>query len=76
MATKSGGETIFGKRLWIYPVDQKFCRNRSIALRLGDKHVLSFYAEIQDGRQNWLENYFWKKSPLHSRYTLWVKNFV
>ena len=68
---KVAGKQILGKvvnRLWIYPADQKFCRNRSIALRLGDKLVLAFYAEIQDGRQNWLENYFWKKYTLHIPY--------
>ena len=36
----------------------------------------SFYAEIQDGRQNWWENYFGENSPLDSADILQVKNFV
>ena len=40
------------------------------------KFFLSFYAEIQDGRQKWRENDFCKKSPVDSADTLWVKNFV
>ena len=36
----------------------KIFRNRSISLRFQDKHVFAFYAEIQDGRQNWRENDF------------------
>ena len=31
-----------------YPADQKFCRNRSILLRLRDKLIFVFNAEIQD----------------------------
>ena len=63
-------------RLCRYPVDQKFCRNRSIWLRFRDKHVFAFYAEIQDGCQKWRENNFWEKSPVDSADTLRVKNFV
>ena len=40
-------------RLCRYPSHEKFRRNRSIALRLGDKLVFAFYAEIQDGHQKW-----------------------
>ena len=40
------------------------------------KAFFAFYAEIQDGHQKWQENDFWKKSPVHSADTLWVKNFV
>ena len=35
-----------------------------------------FYAEIQDGRQNWRENDFYEKSPADSADTIGVKNFV
>ena len=35
-----------------------------------------FYAEIQDGRQKWLENDFGEKSPIESAEALWIKNFV
>ena len=35
-----------------------------------------FYAEIQDGRQKWWENDFWKKTPVEYAGTLRVKNFV
>ena len=38
--------------------------------------VLAFYAEIQDGCQNWRENDFWKKSPVVSADTMRIKNFV
>ena len=55
---------------------QKFCRNRSISLCFRDKHVLAFYTQIQDGRQKWQENVFGEKSPVHSPYHLWIKNFV
>ena len=54
----------FTSRLCRYPVDQKFCRNRSILLRFQDKHVFAFNAEIQDGRQKWQENNFCEKSPV------------
>ena len=33
-----------------------------------------FYAEIQDGCQEWRENDFWKKSPVNSGDTLAIKN--
>ena len=39
-------------------------------------YFFAFYAEMQDGRQNWRENDFCKKSPVDSAYTLRVKNFV
>ena len=35
-----------------------------------------FYAEIQDGRQEWQENEFCENLPVDSAVTLWVKNFV
>ena len=35
-----------------------------------------FYAEIQDGRQKWFKNDFWKKSPVDSADTPRVKNFT
>ena len=54
---------------------QKFHRNRSISLHFRDKGVFTFKAEIQDGRQKWRENDFWEKLPVHSAYSLWVKNF-
>ena len=38
--------------------------------------VFCFYAEIQDGRQKWQENDFWKNSAVESADTLWVKNFA
>ena len=53
MATKSGGKTMFGKStVYLYPVVQKFCQNRSISLRFQDKRVFAFYAKIQDDCQN------------------------
>ena len=79
MVAKSGGKMILRKvarRLYIYPVGQKFRRNRSISLRFRDKLVFAFTAEIQDGHQKWWENDFCKKSSVDSANTLWVKNFV
>ena len=79
MAFKSGRKTIFQKiasRLCIYPAGQKFCRNPSISLYFQDKRVFVFNAEIQDGRQKWWESDLYKKSPVDSAGTLWVKNFV
>ena len=35
-----------------------------------------FYTQIQDGPQNWQENDFWEKSPVHSANTLQIKYFV
>ena len=32
--------------------------------------VFAFYAEIQEGRQNWRENNFWEKSQVDSADTL------
>ena len=32
--------------------------------------------EMQDGRQKWRENNFWKKPPVDPADTLWVKNFI
>ena len=61
MAAKVAGKRYLGKvasRLWIYPVGQKFCQNRSISLCFRDKHVFAFYTEIQDGRQKWREKQF------------------
>ena len=40
------------------PASQKFCQNRSISHRSRDKCFSAFYAEIQDGHQNWWENNF------------------
>ena len=46
MAAKSGGKTLFCKKLPVAFADtlwvKKFCRNRSIALCLGDKRALGF----------------------------------
>ena len=55
-------------RLCRYPVDQKFCWNRSISFRFRDKHIFVFYEEIQDGHQKWRENNFCEKSPVDCRY--------
>ena len=63
-------------RLCIYPVDQKLRRNRSISLRLWDKHVFAFNAEIQDGCQKRREKDFCEKSPVDSADTLRINNFV
>ena len=63
---------IVASRLGLYPVGKKFRRNRSISFCFQDKRVFAFYTKIQDDRQKWRENDFWKKSD----YTLWVKYFV
>ena len=63
-------------RLCRYPVGQKFRQNCSISLRFQDKHIFVLNAEIQDGHQKWRENDFYKKSPVDSTDTLWVKNFI
>ena len=52
-------------KLCRYPVGQKFHRNRSILLCFRDKCIFVFNTEIQDGHQEWWENFF-----------LRVKNFV
>ena len=39
-------------------------------------NFFAFYAEIQNGHQNWQENDFWEKSPVDSADNLPVKNFV
>ena len=59
-----------------YPEGQNFCRNRSNSLRFWNMRVFAFNAENQDGHQKWWENYFYKKSPVDSADTLWVKKFV
>ena len=67
MAAKSGGKIFFDKvasRLCSYPMGQKFCRNHSISLRFWNKRVFVFNAEIQDGRQKWQENEFYKSRQL------------
>ena len=42
---------------WNYPVGQKFHRNCTTSHCFQDKCVFAFYAEIQDGRLKWWENY-------------------
>ena len=54
---------------------EKCCRNCSIWHRFRDKRIFVFYAEIQDGRQNWRENHFLKILSVHSPDTLGVNNF-
>ena len=58
--------------LLIYPVGQKFCRNRSISHGLGDTSNFKFYhfvknSKIQNGRHFWKEEKFLKieQSILH-----------
>ena len=51
-------------RLCRYHAGQKFRSNRSILLCLRGKCVFAFNAEIQEGRQKWLENQFCEKSPV------------
>ena len=63
-------------RVCIYPVDQKFGQKQSRSLCFQDKNVLVFYAEIKDGWQMWRYNDFWKKLPVDSPDTLYVKYFV
>ena len=73
---KVAGKRFFGKvatTLCRYPVGQKFRRNRSISLCF---RFFAFYAEIQDGHQQWQEIDFWGKLQEHFADTLWVKNFV
>ena len=74
------GKRLLGKvtsRLCIYPVGQKFSQNRSyISLHFRDKRIFAFNAEIQDVRQKWWKNEFWKKSPVDSAVTLCIKHFV
>ena len=36
----------------------------------------TFYAEIQDGHQNWRENNFWDNSPVDYEDMVGIKNFV
>ena len=78
MAAKSGGKTFFfcekspvesASTLWV----KNFV---VIALSRSVSEVNVFYTEIEDGRQKWRENNFYKKLPEHSADTLWVKNFV
>ena len=79
MVAKSSGKVIFTKDpsiLFIYPVGQKFRRNRSILHHFRDKYTFAFYAEIQDGRQKWWESDFSLKSPVDFSHTLWAKNFA
>ena len=73
------GKRFMGKvtsRLCRHPTGQKFHRNRSISLHFEDKCTFVFFAEIQDGRQNWRINKFWEKSPVDSADILCVNNFV
>ena len=80
MAAKSGGKKRFlqklASRLCRYPVGPKFRQNCSSSLCFRDKCVFAFYTEIQDGRQKWGGNNFWRKSPVDSADTLQVKTFV
>ena len=41
-----------------------------------DKCMFAFYAEIQNGCQNWQQNDSWEKSPDETADTLWVTNFA
>ena len=55
---------------------KKFRRNLSFSHHFRDKCVFAFYAEIQDGHQNWRETDFWQNLTDEYVYTLGVKNFV
>ena len=39
-------------------------------------NVFEFYTKIQDGRQKWQENNFWKKLPVDSADTIEIKNSI
>ena len=78
MAAKSGGKTIFGKKSPVDSADTLWVKHFiKIALSRSVSKINAFFCftQIQDGRQKWRENDFWKKS-LDSADTLWVKNFV
>ena len=76
MAAKSGENwnfLILYRILFYYPVSQKFCPNRSISYGFWDIKIFSFFAKIQDGRQNWRKLKFCTE---YSSTTLSVKNCV
>ena len=71
MAAKSGGKTLFCKKLPVYSVDTLWVKNFvEIALSrcFQDKLTFAFYVEIQDGHQKWRESDFWEKSLIDSGY--------
>ena len=50
-----------GKCLSGCPEGIKIRRNHSLLRHFQDKYIFVSYAEIQNGRQKWCQNNFWKK---------------